>query len=178
MNAESHDMGVLDAGGTAARSARHRGSLFHMPLWARWRALDSAGKRLHVRALAVLWAARLRLSVMPFPLLRAWAAPVGTAGGGGAVPGPSPAAPSKSTVTPAAVDRAIRAVARFVPRATCLARALAAQRILGRAGVRSELRIGVATGAGGALDAHAWLECADGTVVGDPGRPEHRPLPL
>ena len=149
-----------------------------MPLWARWRALDSAGKRLHVRALAVLWAARLRLWVMPFPLLRAWADVAAIAGEGGGAPGPSPAAPSKSTVTPAAVDRAVRAAARFVPRATCLARALAAQRILGRAGVRSELRIGVATGVGGALDAHAWLECADGTVVGDPGRPEHRQLQM
>jgi hypothetical protein len=80
---------------------------------------------------------------------------------------PSPR-PLEVPVTPAAVDRAVRAAARFV-RGPPASRARS--RPSGSSGGRGA--IGAADrrrhGAGGALDAHAWLECADGTVVG-PGR--------
>lgn len=47
---------------------------------------------------------------------------------------------------------------------TCLPRALAAQSLLSRRGVQSELRIGVARRPGAALEAHAWIE-REGTIV-------------
>jgi hypothetical protein len=58
---------------------------------------------------------------------------------------------------------AVAAVSRFVPTATCLTQAFAAQMMLARAGHATDLRIGVAK-RDGALEAHAWLEY-QGTVV-------------
>ena len=53
---------------------------------------------------------------------------------------------------------AIEAAGRHLGGAsTCLARALAAQWIAARHGVRLPVSIGVARGAGGSLDAHAWV---------------------
>jgi hypothetical protein len=46
---------------------------------------------------------------------------------------------------------------RFIPGARCLARAMAAQLLLARAGHLADLRIGVRKD-GNSLDAHAWLE--------------------
>lgn len=60
-----------------------------------------------------------------------------------------------------------RAAARLP--GTCLVRALALQRLLAEHGHLSELRIGVAKGAGGLL-AHAWL--VDGSEVLIGGGPE------
>ena len=62
---------------------------------------------------------------------------------------------------------AVVAVSRRVPRATCLTQALAAQRLLADVGVRAELRIGVARDAGGAFEAHAWLEHEGRIVLGE-----------
>jgi hypothetical protein len=71
-----------------------------------------------------------------------------------------------------AVDRA----SRLVPRATCLAQALAAQGMLARRGIRSEIRIGVAHPSGRRLEAHAWLECAGRVVLGMHEPDRFRPL--
>lgn len=59
-----------------------------------------------------------------------------------------------------------------MPRSTCLARALAAERLLRAQGCDSTIVIGVAeSGALGdaapPLDAHAWVESAGLVVVGD-----------
>jgi hypothetical protein len=69
---------------------------------------------------------------------------------------------------------AVPRVARFVPRATCLTQALAAQLLFARAGYAASLRIGVAR-QGEAFQAHAWLE--DGTVVVFGDRSGFVPLP-
>jgi hypothetical protein len=61
---------------------------------------------------------------------------------------------------------AIRLASRLVPRATCLTQALGLQVLLARSGTPSELRLGVAHGDGGALSAHAWLECQGRVVIG------------
>jgi len=58
------------------------------------------------------------------------------------------------------VDRlawAVRSASRFVPRATCLAQAVALHRLLSRYGYRSNVQIGVRS-SGGHFDAHAWVE--------------------
>lgn len=60
--------------------------------------------------------------------------------------------------------------------ATCLKQALVLSWLLGRAGILTTLRIGVAR-QDGFLRAHAWLE-REGTAVFDPGGREHyAPLP-
>jgi uncharacterized membrane protein YecN with MAPEG domain len=65
------------------------------------------------------------------------------------------------------VDRIVNAVgraSRFVPQASCLTQALAAQFILARAGLPSQVRVGVAIHDQGKFVAHAWL-IRDGRVV-------------
>ncbi len=60
--------------------------------------------------------------------------------------------------------RAIMIVSRYVPKATCLTQALAAQVLLGTHGHTTHLQIGVAHPATG-LHAHAWLEDAHGQIL-------------
>jgi hypothetical protein len=64
---------------------------------------------------------------------------------------------------------AVRAASRRIPGASCLVQALAARLLLADYGKTSELRIGVARGEEGQIDAHAWLEVAGIPVVGGSG---------
>jgi hypothetical protein len=50
---------------------------------------------------------------------------------------------------------------------TCLSEAIAGRFLLARAGFTSELRIGVKK-TDGRFEAHAWLECPDNIVIGNP----------
>ena len=70
----------------------------------------------------------------------------------------------------------IRAAARYVPGATCLPQALAAQLMLARHGHPARLRIGVATFAGQRLEGHAWVEDADGLVLAGGDVTRYMPL--
>ena len=56
--------------------------------------------------------------------------------------------------------------ARFVPDATCLPQALAAEAILRRRGHPADLRLGVSRGDDG-VEAHAWVESYGRVIVGD-----------
>lgn len=90
--------------------------------------------------------ARLRLRVQKFESIVAWASRTG----GGTEP----------------VERlswAMRAMSRRLPAFTCLAQALALQRLLSANGHRSELRIGVDR-RNSDFSAHAWL-VRDGVVL-------------
>lgn len=138
-----------------------------MSRWNRWRALSPADRRLRLAALRVIAAARVRLWLRPFPAVRAWAERAA-----------APAAPGSPAPSPSDVDRAVRSAASLVPGSTCLVKALAARVLLGRAGIPAGIRLGVARDGAGGLDAHAWVECADGTVVGERGRPDYAALPL
>ena len=59
---------------------------------------------------------------------------------------------------------AVETAARYVPHATCLTRALAAQVLLALDGTPASVHIGVAKGKDGVLEAHAWLE-AEGKIL-------------
>jgi hypothetical protein len=71
---------------------------------------------------------------------------------------------SSSTVPIERLERAIRVASRLVPRATCLAQALALNHLLSRRGYASCVRIGVAN-AQGRFTAHAWVECGGITLL-------------
>lgn len=72
-----------------------------------------------------------------------------------------------------AIDAAHRRLPWNVP---CLATAIAANRLLARRDIPSELWLGVKTSEASPIDAHAWL-VADGCVVtGGAGRDAFRPL--
>ena len=64
----------------------------------------------------------------------------------------------------AALAWAVRVAARRVPKASCLTQAVALESLLADAGMRAEVRIGVARGADGSFEAHAWVE-HDGRVL-------------
>jgi len=60
----------------------------------------------------------------------------------------------------------VTTAARYVPRATCLTQALAAQWLFAWFGHPTQLRIGISKGNGKLLRAHAWLESEGRVVVG------------
>lgn len=69
---------------------------------------------------------------------------------------------------------AVNASARFIPRSTCLVRALAAQRLLARHGYPSTLHLGVAKSP--EFQAHAWLECQGAILIGAAAPGRYTPL--
>ncbi|MBW4566620.1 MAG: lasso peptide biosynthesis B2 protein [Tolypothrix carrinoi HA7290-LM1] len=62
------------------------------------------------------------------------------------------------------ISWAVKAVSRYMPGVKCLARALTTQVLMNRNGHSCELRIGVAKGEKGILEAHAWIE-HEGLIV-------------
>lgn len=78
--------------------------------------------------------------------------------------------PLRSDPTPGEADRvgwAVASAARFVPGATCLPQALAAEFLLRRRGHPAGLRLGVAKDERGHVEAHAWVESYGHVVIGD-----------
>lgn len=61
---------------------------------------------------------------------------------------------------------AVSSASRFVPKATCLTKALALHILLRRAGLQSRIHIGVRK-EDGRFEAHAWVESHDKVVIGD-----------
>ena len=64
---------------------------------------------------------------------------------------------------------AVDAVARRIPRASCLTQALSGKLLLAWFGHRSQLCLGVAYAADGSLRAHAWLEHDGHPILGGAG---------
>jgi hypothetical protein len=62
---------------------------------------------------------------------------------------------------------AIRAVSRYVPKATCLVQALVVQRFLMASGHRCRLRLGVAKDVVRGFQSHAWVESGDRVAIGE-----------
>jgi hypothetical protein len=81
----------------------------------------------------------------------------------------------------ASIDSVVWAVtvaSRYVPEATCLTQALAAQVLLARRGYPARLRIGVARSETGQFQAHAWVENGGRIVIGGTANPSYfTPLP-
>ena len=126
------------------------------PLLKFWR-LPSDERRLLVLAGATLIAARLGLWMLPFKAARRL------------VLGASKLVGGTATMPPARVARAIARTSRFVPRASCLVQAVAAESMLKVMGCPVTLRIGVAKPDNGSLEAHAWIESRGSVVVGGDG---------
>ena len=119
--------------------------------------LTSSDRRLLVSTMLLLGALRVGLRLLPFRTLQRVVAELAQ----------PPAGLRRANQS--SVERlvwAVTAASRYVPRATCLTQALAAQVLLGRHGHRTQLRVGVARGEEGRLEAHAWLESEGKVVVG------------
>jgi hypothetical protein len=70
----------------------------------------------------------------------------------------------------------VEVAGRYAPvKATCLKQALVLSWLLGRRGIATTLRIGVARG-GGSFEAHAWLEQDGQVLLGLPASEGYEPL--
>ncbi|MBA3474634.1 MAG: lasso peptide biosynthesis B2 protein [Rubrobacter sp.] len=119
--------------------------------------LTSSDRRLLVSTALLLGTIRLGLRLFPFRTLRRVVARLAQAPAG------------SHRTNRSSVDRLVWAVgvaSQYVPRATCLTQALATQVLLGRHGHPSRLRVGVARGEEGRLEAHAWVENRGKVIVG------------
>ncbi len=122
----------------------------------RYFSLSAAERGLLCRAAFLVGAIRIALWIMPFKSLRrmlAWK----MAG--------ERKAPARPRWSSERITWAVLAASRYVPNATCLAQALAAQLLLDREGYPTRLRIGARRDEEG-FQAHAWVESEGKTVVG------------
>ena len=119
-----------------------------------------------LKALALLWLARIALSSVPFRLLRR------------TLDGRHAASPRRRPPeTPERLAWAIHAMTRFVPRPTCLVQAVAGGWLMRAEGYHTAVRVGVRKGEGGGLSAHAWLEHDGAIVIGAAERARFTALP-
>jgi hypothetical protein len=119
---------------------------------ARYARLPAGERRLIEEAVALCAALRLALRTMPFAALRRCVALLAKTR-------------ASASATPERVAWAVEAAGRRVG-AACLAKAMAARVMLARRGHEGELRIGVARGEGGGIQAHAWVEQGGRVLVG------------
>lgn len=110
----------------------------------------------------------LALRVLPFPRLLTVSERLFLRGRG---------APATAGVPPLSrLVWLVEVAGRFAPlHVTCLKRALVLSWLLGRRGIATTLRLGVARQAGG-LMAHAWLERGGEVIVGLAARNGYKPL--
>jgi hypothetical protein len=119
--------------------------------------LEGSERRFLLRTLLLLWAARLGLWVLPLAALRR------------ALKKLTPSEPigPESSAKLEKIVWAITRASHYVPAATCLTQALAAQILLAQHGEPAVLQIGVAKSDTGKLVAHAWVESRGRIVIGD-----------
>jgi Transglutaminase-like superfamily len=122
----------------------------------RFTQITDAERRILFRVLFVVGVARAALCVVSTETARGVVAKVATGSGG----------------TVEQVVWAVRVVSRFVPGATCLTQALAAQALLTESGFPSQVEIGVAKDALRRLHSHAWVVCQGQVVLGGQ-QPDH-----
>jgi len=129
-----------------------------MHLWRAFRALDAEGRRLIVEATVLLAFVWVGLRTLSFATLRRL------------LDGYAKRVAAGSRAPLPRIGWAVDAVGRRFPAArTCLMEALAADVMLRRRGYRSEVHFGVRkrNDRSQPLDAHAWVECNGGIVVGE-----------
>lgn len=119
--------------------------------------LPAAERGLLVKAAILLWAIRLGLWLLPFQTLRALLVRVAR---------PPAGSPPRDPSVPDRIAWGVAVASRYLPRATCLTQALAAQALLARNGHPACVRIGVATTGARQFHAHAWVESQGRVVFG------------
>jgi len=135
----------------------------------RFAQLDSADRRLLLRAAACLAVARVMIAVMPFRRL----AERLSAGRESAHGEPDPELLRR-------IGSAVSIAASQVPwRSDCLPQGIAARMLLRRHGYGSTMHFGVGRGGEGEFTGHAWLTCGDTVVTGGAERDRYTEmLPL
>ena len=119
--------------------------------------LPSAERWLLIKAALLLGVVRLGLWLLPFRTLRRVLTQLGQESEG---------LYKSDQCSEDRLAWGVTKASRYVPKATCLTQALATQVLLARRGQQALLRIGVAKGEQGRLEAHAWLESRGQVVIG------------
>jgi hypothetical protein len=117
-----------------------------------------------LRAVPLVCAVRLALWMVPFAKLRQGVAAL--------------ARPHSRRESGYSVDQlswGVRAVSRYVPRASCLTQALVLHILLRREGLPSRIQVGVSKDSG-LFEAHAWVESQNRVVIGDSGLQRYTPM--
>ncbi|NEO92611.1 MAG: lasso peptide biosynthesis B2 protein [Moorea sp. SIO3G5] len=120
--------------------------------------LTSRERQLVINTFILLGLIRLALWLLPFQTLRRLVAKISQ---------PSPQAQGVNQTNLSKIVGAVNLSSRYMPGGVkCLARALTTQVLMSRCGYSPQLRIGVAKGEGGKLEAHAWVENQGQVVIG------------
>ena len=125
-----------------------------MPSLRNYFRLPADERRLLRKSLWLLWAVRIGLWILPFHKLRKL------------IDVEVSLARDCEVADVRKITRSVTRMSRYVPSATCLTQALAAQRLLHQAGQPADLRIGVARSNAGRFEAHAWVEAGGRVVIG------------
>ena len=134
----------------------------HKFLW-----LASAERLLLIWAIVFLWAIRLGLPLLPLRTMHRLLVRIPR----------GPTAGKSCSLSAERIVWAVTVASQVVPGSrTCLIRALAVQALLARTGYPGCCHIGVAKGAGGQLEAHAWVESQGRIVIGGGGLAHYTPL--
>jgi hypothetical protein len=113
--------------------------------------LTPAERYLLIRVALVVGVARVAIWILPFASARRLVERI---------------SPRVDSVPVKTLMWAVTATSRFVPAASCLVQAAAAQALLTRAGYKSRMEIGVRRDDPGGVQAHAWVVCEDQIVIG------------
>ena len=62
---------------------------------------------------------------------------------------------------------AVQTISNYIPQATCLTKALTAQKLLRKHGYPCQVKIGVGKDTNGEFEAHAWVEYKDKVILGE-----------
>ena len=130
---------------------------------ARFARLSRNDKAIFLKAALLVFTVRIGLWILPFGAMHKL------------VSGHSSPKSEKPRAVIYSVERIVWAVtraSRYVPGATCLTQAIAAQKLLTGSGHPSSIRIGVAKDGGIRFQAHAWVISGGQVVIGgeDVGR--------
>ncbi|NET04899.1 MAG: lasso peptide biosynthesis B2 protein [Symploca sp. SIO2B6] len=132
--------------------------------------LSIGDNQLLIKTFVLLGLVRLGLWLLPFPSLRQAVAKLSHS---------HPKQPPIKQISVGKIIWAVNLSSRYMPGGVkCLARALTTQVFMSRQGYSPQLRIGVAKGEGGQLEAHAWVESQGQVVIGYLGNLSYfTPLP-
>jgi len=110
-------------------------------------------KFLLIKTYFLLWTVRLMLWVFKIQRIINFAEKIGSS-------------TNNKSISIKRIVCAVNSTSPYVPRASCLTRSLVAKILFMQYGYKSEIKIGVAKDDDGELNAHAWVEVNNKTVIG------------
>lgn len=116
--------------------------------------LSFEDKFIVIKSFFLLWIIRIMLWILPFSVIQKIISRFTVVSG------------ESHNVPLEKLTWAVTVMSRYVPKATCLTRALTAQILLAGQNYSSNLKIGVSK-SNGEFEAHAWLESDDKIVLGE-----------